>query len=284
MESSIDILNELKGISPLLAGIPRKNDLFEVPPGYFNQLADRVVLRIRAEQPDSARLAGQTGKQVPYSLPGGYFETFAEKMMTRINAEEADSAAKELKILSPVLSRMDKKMPFSIPAGYFADFADKTADKIMDGVSPLMASLKDKQLYEVPQGYFQELSEKIMKRIKGPKQQAKVIPFRKSRTWVKYAVAAAVAGAIVTGGILVFNPPGSIPSNETVNSALAKVSDEEILNYLDSHNVPFTDSLNVTAALDPSDNEAKDLLGDVSDAELQQYLDGQVSQKELMNN
>ncbi len=280
MESRIDILNELRDISPLLAGISRENDLYEVPSGYFNELADRVILRIRAEQPEAANLVGQTGKQIPYSLPGNYFETFAEKMMARIHAGEADSAAKELEILSPVLSRIDKKIPFTVPAGYFIDFADK----IMERRSPWMTSLKDKQLYEVPQGYFEELPEKIMQRIKEPKQQAKVIPFRRSRTWLKYAVAAAVAGAIVTGGILVFNPSGSKPSNETVNSALAKVSDEEILNYLDSHNVPLTDSLNVTASLDPSENEAKDLLGDVSDAELQLYLDGQVSPKDLMNN
>jgi hypothetical protein len=280
MESRIDILNELRDISPLLAGISRENDLYEVPSGYFNELADRVILRIRAEQPEAANLVGQTGKQIPYSLPGNYFETFAEKMMARIHAGEADSAAKELEILSPVLSRIDKKIPFTVPSGYFIDFADK----IMERRSPWMTSLKDKQLYEVPQGYFKELPEKIMQRIKEPKQQAKVIPFRRSRTWLKYAVAAAVAGTIVTGGILVFNPSGSKPSNETVNSALAKVSDEEILNYLDSHNVPLTDSLNVTASLDPSENEAKDLLGDVSDAELQLYLDGQVSPKDLMNN
>ncbi|HEV3249813.1 MAG TPA: hypothetical protein VGZ71_02605 [Puia sp.] len=284
MENWLDILSELEGISPLLARIPREIRLYEVPPGYFNELTDRVLERIRAEVPDTAGLAGQADKQLPFSVPGNYFETFAEKMMNRIHAEEADSAARELEILSPLLSGMDKKIPFLVPAGYFEDFADSTADRIMDRSSPFLDNLKEKKSYEVPAGYFEELPEKIMRRIKEPRQQAKVIPIRKSGSWLKYAVAAAVAGAIVTGGILVFNPRGANPPGETVNSALAKVSDDEILNYLDLHNVPFTDSVNVTAALDPSENEAKDLLGDVSDEALQQYLDGQVSKNELMNN
>ena len=284
MENWLDILSELEGISPLLARIPREIRLYEVPTGYFNELTDRVLERIRAEVPDTAGLAGQADKQLPFSVPGNYFETFAEKMMSRIHAEEADSAARELEILSPLLSGMDKKIPFHVPAGYFADFPDSTADRIMERSSPFLDNLKEKKSYEVPAGYFEELPEKIMRRIKEPRQQAKVIPIRKSGSWLKYAVAAAVAGAIVTGGILVFNPRGANPPGETVNSALAKVSDEEILNYLDLHNVPFTDSVNVTAALGPSENEAKDLLGDVSDEELQQYMDGQVSKNELMNN
>ena len=280
MERSTDILNELREISPIVAQIDPRQDLFELPSGYFNELADKVISRIRAVETESFSPIGQADKNPPFSIPGNYFESFAEKLMGRIRAEQADSAAKELEILSPILAGMEKKNPYHVPPYYFAEFSSN----IMERVAPLAISLKDKRLYEVPDGYFDELPGKIMQRIKGQEQPATIISFGKKRVWLKYAVAAAVAGAVVTTGVLVFNPYGSKPSTETVNSALAKVSDDEIVNYLDAHNVPFSDSLNITAYLDPSENEAKDLLGNVSDEELQQYIDGQVSKKELMNN
>ena len=57
--------------------------------------------------------------QQPYKVPSGYFESLAEQIMLRIRLENAGSAKEELEIISPFLSGLSKKMPFSTPEGYF---------------------------------------------------------------------------------------------------------------------------------------------------------------------
>jgi hypothetical protein len=57
--------------------------------------------------------------QQPYRVPAGYFDGLAEQVMLRIRLENAGSAKEELEIISPFLSGLDKKMPFSAPGGYF---------------------------------------------------------------------------------------------------------------------------------------------------------------------
>ena len=80
MSQNNNILEELKAMGSALADFPR-NNVYSVPPGYFDSLAENVLLRIKA---------GNTS-----------------------------SAKEELEILSPLLSKASKKMPYEIPSGYF---------------------------------------------------------------------------------------------------------------------------------------------------------------------
>jgi hypothetical protein len=57
--------------------------------------------------------------QHPYRVPAGYFENLPEQVMLRIRLENASSAKEELEAISPFLSGLSKKMPFSAPEGYF---------------------------------------------------------------------------------------------------------------------------------------------------------------------
>ena len=57
--------------------------------------------------------------QLPYKVPAGYFEGLAERILLRIRLENAQSAQEELEIISPFLSGLTKEMPFSTPEGYF---------------------------------------------------------------------------------------------------------------------------------------------------------------------
>lgn len=59
----------------------------------------------------------------PYRVPTGYFEDLADRILLRIRAEETNSPKEELELISPFLSRLDKKMPFSTPEGYFDTLA-----------------------------------------------------------------------------------------------------------------------------------------------------------------
>ncbi len=57
--------------------------------------------------------------QYPSRVPAGYFEGLAERILLRIRRENAGSAQEELEIISPLLSRISKEMPFITPEGYF---------------------------------------------------------------------------------------------------------------------------------------------------------------------
>ncbi len=78
MEGRQHILDELSGISPLLAGMERGNVL-PVPEGYFEGLADAILLRIRsandinAELETVAPLLSTISREQVYTVPAGYF-------------------------------------------------------------------------------------------------------------------------------------------------------------------------------------------------------------------
>ena len=57
--------------------------------------------------------------QLPYKVPAGYFDGLPERILLRIRLENAQSAQEELEIISPFLSGLSKEMPFSTPEGYF---------------------------------------------------------------------------------------------------------------------------------------------------------------------
>lgn len=78
------ITDELKGVSKLLSGLDASN---------------------------------------PYRVPAGYFDTLADSIMLRIRAEAAASPEEELELLSPFLRKLDKTPPYTVPQGYFENLA-----------------------------------------------------------------------------------------------------------------------------------------------------------------
>src|ERR1700748_2917044 len=100
MEGKENILEELKQISAFVAGISRVTP-YGLPEGYFEDLASKVLVRIRAgeglrnfgaDNPPflpyrTDQHTDNIGPELPaslstdpvYSVPTGYFEGFAEK-------------------------------------------------------------------------------------------------------------------------------------------------------------------------------------------------------------
>ncbi len=314
MQGNKTILDELRAISPVVAGIGSA-PTYRVPDGYFEAFAGTV-----AGIKDPAILAGLRD-QPSYGVPVGFFDGFAETLMRRIKADEASSAGEELEILSPLLSRLEKKELFTEPVGYFSElpgnlvaelqalrFVNDELEKTgleknefekteldkndpLEVLSPLMNGLKNKQAYTVPEGYFDTLVPTLLARVN--REGAKVVSMNRGRirVWMKYAVAAALTGLLVTAGIRVYHhdekpPVASGESNMTNN--LAKISDQEILNYLENQNEqnePLSEAgTNSTATLDINDSDVKDFLGGVPDAELQQYSDEHGSSKNSLTN
>jgi hypothetical protein len=303
VQSRTEIWNEIKEISPLVAGISSAG-VFTVPQNYFDTLSDNIINRVFTEvlpadeERQSAAIAGaQFVKNMPYSIPSNYLEEFAENILIRIQTENASSAEEELDILSPLLKGIDKKNPFSVPQGFFTELADTMNSGVqaiefvnneLENFSPLISGLKEKNVYETPDSYFENFSDSVFEKIKQQVQPAKVISINKKRNWFKYAAAAAVIGIIAAGSLLVIDNRNS-QNRQNAAVSLASVSDQEMMNYLEDQSTPqvSADSSatnNSVASADLNDTDANDLLSDVSDDELQQYVDDNAATKDLIMN
>jgi hypothetical protein len=225
--------------------------------------------------------------QNTYEVPHGYFEGFLTHLLNRINASEARDVSAELSILSPFLSSIPKQNPYSVPSGYFDNLEEKlmeslrqnadylTSQEELTTLSPLLSGLKKGNLYAVPDGYFEDLTNELSIAV-SRKSESKVIPLSRRR-WFRYATAAVVSGAIVLIGIAYFDKPNTKPVE--ANKAWAKVeknvqtlSDKELNDF-----VQYTDAglggNEIVAGKSAPAEDVKDLLKDVSDKEIQQFLD-----------
>jgi len=214
------------------------------------------------------------GKQslLPYEVPVGYFEQFPQRML---QLAKQDDVKEEIEVISPLLAGLSKKMPFTVPEGYFELSPASPLNKIGRSIP-----------YTVPAGYFEELPQRILSKVLSANNLenatqaatgssgAKVISL--GRSWIRYAAAAVVTAVIALAGWLYFRPASD---SLGVNPAFVKQLDKEIREISDEEILEFTNPTSTiyygTAVLAPgelSGSEVHDLLGDVSDEALQQYL------------
>jgi hypothetical protein len=242
METRSTILNELNGISPTVA---------------------------------------QAGNNMPYQVPQGYFEGLAEMVLQRIRTQSLN-ALDETAVLSPLLSGLSKKMPFEVPADYFSELSGNVADGVkaidfvkeeLEGVSPMLRSLRTKNVYQVPQGYFENLADNILDKVRD-RRPAKVVSM--GRKVMRYAVAAVFAGALAIGGWFYFNNNTGVEQQQIAGTEKisddAKVSDEEMTDFLENESMPLVLNTSVTEDADMDETAVKEMLADISEDELQQFL------------
>ena len=131
MTNSIDIWNELKALSPLLAGVEKIN-VFTVPSGYFDNLSEDILVSVKEE-------TGALLQSVPAPerarVPEGYFESLADTILNKIKAQ--DTAAAELKALSPMLYSIQNGNVYTVPQGYF----EKLTGNIINAAVPQQAKV-----------------------------------------------------------------------------------------------------------------------------------------------
>src|SRR5664279_3741443 len=96
METKNDILNELRSLSPLIAGMNKIN-VFSVPEGYFDSISETVLACL----PEENRIFNLPQiKQTP-DVPEGYFDQLAGSILDKIKATQ--TARDEIRNLSPLL-------------------------------------------------------------------------------------------------------------------------------------------------------------------------------------
>ena len=119
---------------------------------------------------------------------------------------------------------------------------ETAADEIR-ALSPMLYSIQNENVFEVPAGYFEGLSSELIGKVK-PQQARVVLMRRRTSAFFKYAVAAAFTG-VMTLGVFKFTAPETknteLPSYviegqkiKDVDEELAKVSDDEIMKYLEA--------------------------------------------------
>ena len=249
MNGTNEISNELRSLSATVAGIGRQTP-YTVPEGYFDSFPGRVLERV-ADWKDA--------KSLIYSVPEGYFDQFAQGVLAKIKAGAGESAV-GADPFSLVLARVERVTPYQAPEGYFEE------------LSPLLTVCRDKNPYVAPEGYFESFSEVVMARTGQPAVRKGVV---RKMGWMKYSVAAVLAGLIITVGWLRWQHSASTTSHPTLDvAALSKVSDAELQNFLTDQDTTLAQPLsNTTATIDMNDTDLNTLLGDVPDGELKQYME-----------
>ena len=172
MNPSPEILNELKAISPLLAGLERIN-VFQVPEGYFNELHLRITNYALINDTTAEENIIKRNLQ---QVPAGYFNTLSDSILAKIKAAYPESTEEELRRLSPMLLAL-KSNVFLVPDGYFESFAEnivkrlepsavhpENAEEELRRLSPVLLALKG-NVFTVPDGYFESFAEGIAERL-----------------------------------------------------------------------------------------------------------------------
>jgi len=241
MNRSIDILNELEGISPVLAAVGNTN-VYTVPEGYFETISLTVLATVNNEPV-------ATG-----NAPEGYFDSLSNAILSKIEG----TAANELQQLSPLLSGIKKINPFEVPENYFEQAGDEMAAKVMEEKIPALAGdVNKEQPYMVPAGYFEQLPLTILNKAKG-QQSAKVVamPKRSNAIW-KFAAAAVFTG-VMTFGVYKYthtNPADGMPvalTETRFNETLENLAEEDIIKYLEKNGTQ-EDVAALTSGIDEAD-------------------------------
>lgn len=235
-----NILQELKDLESTLANYS-SSSTYNVPAGYFEDLAGQVMARIRALETQNTNdellalssLAGIIGKQTPYRVPAGYFDGLEKELMRNVlQHEKEQSPQEELESLSPFLSGLKKQTPYSIPVNYFDELGHTAVEQ--KPVSP-----------------------------------AKVISIA-TRKWFRYAAAAVVICAVVLGGLLLTDREKIDPSDKSyawIKKNMQKVSTDELNNFID-----MSTEKGAVLASNSSKNEVKELVKNIPDEELSDFL------------
>lgn len=137
---------------------------------------------------------GALGASPEFDVPGGYFEEFPDSLMARIRAlEKEEAVTAELAELSPSLAAMPRQSPFSVRDNYFESLTRDIADRKFQGTP----------------GKVVKMSKKL-------------------RLYKQCLVAAAIAGVISIGAVVLSKQF----STNSLDKQMAKLTDQEIIDYL----------------------------------------------------
>jgi hypothetical protein len=288
MKKDTTILNELRELSPVVASVGNACP-YQVPQGYFEELPVQLMLKIAVQEKAGEDPTVNFSKDNVYDVPQGYFDSLAGNIMNRIRSEEAAAKADEPDFSSPVWKMLSKETPYQVPAGYFTDSADNIVagakaiafvNDELENLSPLMSSLRHKEVYQIPAGYFNQFAGTVLAKLQ-EKQGGKVVSMGFTRKMFRYAAAAVITAVVATGAWMFVKPGSTVtpvsPATENITRTdipeLKNISDDEILNFANDVPAVADTSILVSGEGEMTNKDAKDLLANISDEELQHYAE-----------
>lgn len=216
-----------------------------------------------------------------FSVPEGYFEGLAAAALAKVKTADDLQPQAELEALSPFLAGMPKATPYSVPPLYFQENTEILSALGAEPAPSVLAGHDKRMPYAVPAGYFNTLPAQVLAKVAEPK--AKVVPLF-ARTWMRVAAAAVVAGALVIGGLTIFNnrpDDASLAANAANDTTLVaqsrpvieqeikNVPTQELEQFIADVVPPVGANAGQTAA---AEKEADVLLEDVSVTEMESFL------------
>jgi hypothetical protein len=226
---------------------------------------------ILIELEESAPYLSKYGKsRIPYSLPPGYFENLPERIMNRIrlqtSAKESQEISARLEIadISPLLAGLQDKNPYEAPLGYFeklninpAVFESGTRSASFEGAQETPV---------IPNG-LEMISKKAL-----PFQKSGKTPIFNFSGVVKYAVAACFVALVGLSlfNLIYHRNKGTDPINGLMTVSDQDMAN--YLDADDVHWTPGVRNSSETASIELSDNDIHELFSNVSDDELEQYI------------
>jgi hypothetical protein len=201
MKISPEILAELSSVSPLLAGMDRKNP-FSIPEGYFDSLTINVLKSINKES-----------YKENLAVPQGYFNNLSNIILDNIKASEI-TASQELRTLSPMLYSVQNENVFEVPDGYFNNLSKNILGKVVDRSQAKVISLQQRK--SVWQYAVAAVATGII-------AVSSLMMFNKAGQSAEYD--AAVSAHI--------KEASKFKNEQQVNAGIALLSDDEIIKFLE---------------------------------------------------
>jgi hypothetical protein len=220
-------IEELKDIAPTIVNL-RNQNLYSVPLGYFDSLADSIVNYIKLIEIRGIH---------PYFVPENYFDNLADSIIHKIKLSSSHEIYEELSEIAPLLTTVNKENVFSVPDNYFEKLtipatARPIAKVISIGnnlrkwvtyaaaASVLFIVATTSYLYVTIHNHNGETLT-IEQRLAGLQDQ-EIINYLKEND------------EIISGDII----PASVEEDTEIQNMLQNATDEEIQKYLDEYSDP----------------------------------------------
>ncbi|HEY6979288.1 MAG TPA: hypothetical protein VH396_23490 [Chitinophagaceae bacterium] len=227
MENKSNNIKELKDIAPAVANLSNHN-LYSVPPGYFDSLADSLLHFIKLNNIRESN---------PYSVPERYFDTFADSVIHRIKSGSSDEVFHELSEIAPLLTTVNKENVFSVPHNYFEKLSIPVAGKPAAKVISIGSNIRKWVTYAAAASVIfivaatSYLYVTVHNRNAEPLTIEQRLARLKDQEIINYLKE---NDEVISGDII----PTSVEQDTEIQDMLQNATDEEIQKYLDEYSGP----------------------------------------------
>jgi hypothetical protein len=202
MNFSTEIYKELNEVSPLVAGIEKRN-VFSVPEGYFETLSIDILKKINIDR-----------VEFKLTVPEGYFENLSSTILNKIRSLNEEDPSQELRVLSPMLYSIQNENVFKVPEGYFRNLEAEILSKV-NPQAKIVEFRKRKSVWSYAAAAV----------VTGVIALSSLMIFNPGSSKIDKSIEQSVSTSIKTAS--------QFKNEQQVKSAIATLSDDDIIKYLE---------------------------------------------------